>query len=85
MFEGIGGYDASMVNKAVTIEEFREAFDHTILFENYVLFESPGMIALIDHSNVSVHYKIPPHQLPACVVHYFKYYYAYSGPKLAER
>jgi hypothetical protein len=88
-FKGIGGYDASGLDEQEALAVFRKELGQEILIENYHIFKGGGVIAVItahhafSHGlNLSVHYKLPPSQLPACVITYFQHRYCYSGPKL---
>ncbi len=92
LFTGTGGYNSWNFDKASALADFTDAFGPPARIEDYLVFELPGVLACItdkqmfsDAATLSVHYKLQPVQLPAPVIHYFRYCYSYSGPQLSPR
>jgi hypothetical protein len=89
-FTGVGGYNAWNFDKEKALADFTNVFGTPTQIEDYLLFELPGVLAVItdnqmfsDAATLSVHYKLQPLQLPTPVIHYFHYCYSYSGRSLS--
>jgi len=83
--ETTGGYNARLTNCNEVIEELRRDFGAGIRIEDYLVFESEGVIAFIERTAdstdgiFSVHYLIEPHNLPAIVKDKYKHRYSHYG------
>jgi hypothetical protein len=89
MFEGTGGYNATLPDKEALIDLFTAEFPHSIIIGGYHIFESEHVLAFIQDAfsdrtkaDLSVHYSGSPDHLPNCVRNNFRHQGSYYGPAM---